>query len=112
MVEYLTEDDARAAGIRIEREDDRSRFALVRTGPGGEREVIGEAHYTLLGEHGINFDHTVVLPGFRGTGLSQLLAHHALTDVVVQGRSVRASCWFIDEYLEQHPELRQTGDAP
>ena len=51
------------------------------------------------------FDHTVVDPGLRGTGLSGLLAEHALTDDIVKGRKIQASCWYIEGYLERNPHL-------
>lgn len=108
MARYLSEEEMLADGIRIEHDIARSRFVvLVDQKAFGEVEPreIGEAHYTLLGENGIDFDHTLVLPEFRGTGISGLLAAHALQHEIVAGRNVQASCWFIEEYLAKHPEL-------
>jgi len=107
MTEYTDLAAAEAAGFRIIHEAERQRFALVRDDDAGRNRVIGEAHYTLLGESGIDFDHTVVEREFRGTGLSALLAERALTDVLVQGRTIRASCWYIEQYLERHPHLER-----
>lgn len=104
MTRYLDAESAAADGFTVEHERDRHRFVLAQQG----RE-LGEAHYTLLGDDGIDFDHTVVDPEMRGTGLSGVLAQRALTDEIVRGRTIRASCWFIDGYLEKHPELRETG---
>ncbi len=104
MARYLDEESAAADGFTIEHEPERSRFVLKQ----GGRE-FGEAHYTLIGDGGIDFDHTVVDPELRGTGLSGLLAHRAVTDEVVRGRQMRASCWFIEGYLAKHPELLDTG---
>lgn len=103
MSRYLDEASAAADGYAIEHEPERNRFVLKQGG-----RVWGEAHYTLLGDDtsgSIDFDHTVVDPELRGTGLAALLAHRTLTDAVSQGRSVLASCWFIEGYLEKHPEV-------
>lgn len=100
MARYLDEASAAADGILITHEPERHRFALTRDGA-----LIGEAHYTLLGDDAIDFDHTVVDPSMRGTGLAGVLAHRAVTDPVVEGRRVAASCWFIAGYLRKHPEL-------
>ena len=104
MARYLDEEQAKADGFTIVHEAEASRFALVR----GNGEVVGEAHYTLLGDDGIDFDHTVVDPSLRGTGLSGLLAERALTDGIVRGRRIHASCWFIEGYLQKHPHLART----
>ncbi|WP_025133868.1 GNAT family N-acetyltransferase [Leucobacter sp. PH1c] len=108
MARYLDETQAAADGLRILHEPERSRFAIYQEGELGER-LVGEAHYTLSDAEdepgAIDYDHTVVLPEFRGTGLSGLLAHRAVTDPVARGRRVHASCWFIEGYLARHPEL-------
>ena len=104
MARYLSEEDAAADGITIVHESERSRFAVYR-----ERESVGEAHYTLGeigGEPAIDFDHTFVDPQWRGTGLSGLLAHRAVTDNISDGRRKLASCWFIAGYLQRNPELQ------
>ncbi|SJN08551.1 hypothetical protein FM113_03215 [Leucobacter sp. 7(1)] len=115
MARYLTETQATADGFHIVHEPDQQRFALYAAAAEPDRRLIGEAHYSFRGAAGesgtiIDFDHTVVHPDFRGTGLSGLLAHHAVTSEVVQGRRVLASCWFIEGYLARHPELL-TPDA-
>lgn len=114
MVRYVDNAQARADGFRIEHEPERNRFVLLQTSNGGDSGaqapiVVGEAHYSLLGANGIDFDHTVVNPSLRGTGLSGLLAERALTDEVVKGRKIQASCWFIEGYLKRHPHLLQTS---
>jgi predicted GNAT family acetyltransferase len=101
MARYLDEAEARAAGFAVEHDAERRRFALTREG-----RVLGTAHYTLLGENGIDFDGTQVTPEFRGTGLAAILAQRAFSDEIVRGRSIRTSCWFMEGYLARHPELR------
>lgn len=105
MVTYQSEAQAVADGFRIEHQAAAQRFALLRG-----TEHLGEAHYSLAdGGDGptINFDHTFVAPELRGSGLAALLAEHALTDDVVLGRRITASCWYIREYLERNPRLRE-----
>lgn len=100
MARYLDEAAAAADGFAIEHDTDGHQFVLTRDG-----NAYGVAHYTLIGDESIDFDHTVVDPELRGTGLAGVLAHRALTDDVVQGRTILASCWFIEGYLAKHPEL-------
>ncbi|GAA1785985.1 GNAT family N-acetyltransferase [Leucobacter iarius] len=100
MARYLDEASAAADGILLTHEPERDRFVLTRDGA-----QIGEAHYSLLGDDAIDFDHTVVDPSLRGTGLAGVLAQRALTDPVTTGRRIEASCWFIAGYLQRHPEL-------
>lgn len=129
MARYLTESQAAADGFHIVHEPEEHRFAVyarsadhgAADGPG---RLVGEAHYSLRGDASaapgaapasdssagtIDFDHTVVHPDFRGTGLSGLLAHRAVSDDIVHGRRVLASCWFIEGYLARHPELVTPG---
>ncbi|MGK0721515.1 GNAT family N-acetyltransferase [Leucobacter sp. W1478] len=106
MARYLSEEAATADGFEIIHQPDRQRFVVIK-----DAEVVGEAHYSLLGASGIDFDHTVVVPQYRGTGISRLLARRAVTDEVVRGRRVAASCWFIEGYLAKHPELLGTADG-
>ncbi|UOQ60611.1 N-acetyltransferase [Leucobacter rhizosphaerae] len=107
MATYSDETQAAAAGFRIEHQPEAQRYAVLQAGDTGDR-LVGEAHYTLIGGATINFDHTVVLPEFRGSGLSGLLAHHALTGEAVGDRRIIASCSYIAGYLERHPELQRS----
>lgn len=104
MARYLTEQDAAAAGITIVHEPAAQRFAIYQAGDADQR-LVGEAHYSFPREGVVDFDHTVVDDAFRGTGLSGLLAHRAVTSEVAQANTVQASCWFIERYLAKHPEL-------
>lgn len=100
MARYFSEAEAHADGIDIVHEPELHRFAVIR-----DDEVLGTAHYRLIGDAVIDFDGTEVDPQLRGTGISGLLAQRALSDDVVSGRSVRTSCWFMEGYLEKHPEV-------
>lgn len=107
MARYLDEQQAAADGFRIVHEPGEQRYAIYQSDGESEGRLVGEAHYSFVGEHTIDFDHTVVLPELRGTGLAGLLAHHALTGDAIGHRTLHASCWFIDGYLTRHPELRE-----
>ena len=110
MARYLNEAQAAADGFTITHEPERSRYAITASGPDGGR-VVGEAQYTLRGDDVIDFDHTVVVPELRGTGLAGLLANRAVTGEAVGQRRVEASCSFIDGYLQRHPELLGGSDG-
>ena len=100
MARFTDETAAREAGYLITHEPERQRFVLTAQGV-----EVGEAHYSPLANGGFDFDHTVVDPSLRGTGLSALLVRHALADQTVYGKPLQASCWFVDGMLEKHPEL-------
>lgn len=108
MAMYQDEDRAAADGLRIVHEPERNRYALYRDVEGADPRLVGEAHYTLLGDDAVNFDHTLVIPELRGTGISEVLARRALTGDAVGGRRILASCWFISGYLAKHPELQRS----
>lgn len=113
MATFLNEESAAASGFHIVHEPEAHRFALYRdsnadsdaSGLPADRTLIGEADYSLIGDEAVDFHHTVVNPEFRGTGLSALLAHRAVTSEVVRSRKVFASCWYIEKYLSKHPDL-------
>ena len=110
MSRYLDESAAAADGYRLVHEPAQQRFAIYFEDPGAESadaapKLMGEAHYSLRGDDIVDFDHTLVSPELRGTGIAGLLAQHALTSDVVAERKIVASCWFIEGYLEKHPEL-------
>jgi predicted GNAT family acetyltransferase len=47
--------------------------------------------------------HTVVEPRFRGRGLAAELVRKALGDARDQGLSVAPSCWYVAQYIGDHP---------
>lgn len=67
-------------------------------------ELAGEAHYTLNGSEA-TFDHTLVPPKFEGRGVASELVRHAMDDIRAAGEwRVRATCWYVDGWLQRHPE--------
>ncbi|MFC5337730.1 GNAT family N-acetyltransferase [Leucobacter denitrificans] len=104
MANYSDEEAALADGIQIVHEPDASRFAVYQQ-QDEARSLVGEAHYSLRRSGKVDFDHTLIIPRLRGTGLSNLLAQHALTSDVAKSNEITASCWFIAQYLARNPEL-------
>lgn len=47
--------------------------------------------------------HTVVDPSFRGRGLAAELVRRALDDARQQGLDVIPSCWYVAQYIGDHP---------
>jgi len=51
------------------------------------------------------FHHTLTPPAFRGNGYAAALIGQALDDVRARDKKVVATCWFVEEYLVEHPEV-------
>ena len=47
---------------------------------------------------------TVVSPSRNGEGLGSKLVRRALDDARSQGVTVRATCWFVEGWIQRHPE--------
>jgi predicted GNAT family acetyltransferase len=52
------------------------------------------------------FDHTETLDEYRGRGLAGRVVAFALDDVREKGRSVVPTCWFVADFIEDHPAYR------
>lgn len=48
---------------------------------------------------------TVTDPAHRGKGLAAVLVGHVLAGIDAEGGRVVPSCWYVDHYLDQHPDL-------
>jgi predicted GNAT family acetyltransferase len=70
----------------------------------------GLAHYRLVRE-GRVFDHTEIDPAFEGKGLGSVLARGALDDVIERGIPFAATCPFIVNFLDRHPEYGEKVDT-
>jgi predicted GNAT family acetyltransferase len=78
---------------------ERSRYEL-REGD----EVVGVAEYVARGD-ALDVHHTEILPARRGHGLGDVLVSGLLRHVRASGRRVVPTCWFVDGYLRDHPEV-------
>ena len=74
-------------------------------------ELAGFAEYRLR-DGIIEFTHTEVDDAFEGHGVGSTLARDALDDVRRDGsRRVVASCPFIKEWIEHHPDYEDLLEA-
>jgi len=86
--------------VAITHQPDRSRYELR-----VDDELIGIADYVVR-DGRVVFPHTEILPTHRGRGFAALLVRYALDDVRRSGRSVVASCWYVADFIDEHPEYR------
>lgn len=54
-----------------------------------------------------DFNHTVVLPEYRGLGLSTPLLHKALSESVAAGYRITPTCSAVQYFIEKHPEFEK-----
>jgi uncharacterized protein len=76
-------------------------YRLVRDG-----ELLSLADYRIVDDGTVDFDHTLTPPAHRGNGYAADLVAQALDDVRSSGHHVVASCWFVAEFLADHPEYQ------
>ncbi len=86
------------AEIAVRRNDERSRYELLVDG-----EVAGVADYREAGDR-LVFPHTEIASRLRGQGLGDILVREALDDVRETGRQIVPRCWFVAEFIGEHPE--------
>ena len=76
------------------------RYRLTRDG-----ETISLADYRPLDDgRTLVFHHTLTKPEHRDHGHAEHLVRRALDDVRASGRRVVAACWFVDQFIDTHPE--------
>lgn len=83
------------------------RYELVSDGV-----VLGFAEYRLVGAAEPRpdgqgpvavFHHTFVQPQYRDQGHAERLVGGALDDVRARGLRVVPTCWYVDQFLVEHP---------
>jgi predicted GNAT family acetyltransferase len=68
-------------------------------------ETISLADYRLLPDGRTReFHHTLTLRQHRGHGHAADLVGRALDDVRASGGRVVATCWFVDQFIDDHPD--------
>jgi predicted GNAT family acetyltransferase len=75
-----------------------SRYELVEDGT-----VVGVADYRLDGDVA-TFLHTEIVAHRRGEGLGAELVRAALDDTRARGHRIVAQCWYVAEFVAEHPE--------
>lgn len=86
--------------IDVQHNPDESRYELSIDG-----EVVAFADYRVDGDR-VVFPHTVVQPAHRGHGLGAELVRRALDDVRTTGRTVVPRCWYVAQFIDEHPAYR------
>jgi predicted GNAT family acetyltransferase len=92
--------------VTVERNDAAGRYELfVGDAVASYAEFIDDGSTVVL-------PHTVTLPAFRNRGLAAKLVRATLDDLRIRGRQVEASCWFVAEFIELHPEYAELVERP
>ena len=84
----------------LEHDADAHQYRLMKAG-----DVVSLADYRPLDDGTtLVFHHTLTPPAHRGNGYAATLVGQALDDVRAAGRRVVPTCWFVEEFIGQHPE--------
>lgn len=68
--------------------------------------LVGIADYDIV-EDQVVIPHTEIVRERRGHGLGAVLVQAALDDVRSTGRTVVPRCWFVAEFIDDHPEYEE-----
>ncbi len=85
---------------------------LTRNDPAGryelavEGEVVAVAHFVEQGDV-TTVPHTEVSPSRRSQGIGAVLVAAVLDDLRQRGHRVVPQCWFVQEFIELHPEYSE-----
>jgi uncharacterized protein len=90
--------DAEGRSTEVRQSATRSRYEITLDG-----RLVGFADYRAHGDI-VVFPHTEVEPSMRNQGLGAGLVRGALDDVRARGGTVVALCWYVAEFIDQHPE--------
>ena len=81
----------------VRQNSEASRYEILQDG-----RVVGIAEYLDRGEV-LVFHHTEIDAPLRGDGLGAELVQAALDDVRAQGRRIVPTCWYVAEFVADHP---------
>jgi uncharacterized protein len=82
----------------VRRNDAEARYELVVDG-----RLVGIADFHVDGSV-VVVPHTEIEAGLRGHGLGALLVKGVLDDIRESGRTVVPACWYVRQYLDEHPD--------
>ena len=85
-------------GAEVRHNSEESRYEIVQDG-----RVVGIAEYDDRGDV-LVFHHTEIDARLRGDGLGAELVRGALDDVRAQGRHITATCWYVAQFVDEHPD--------
>ena len=86
-----------------------NRFVLERDG-----QPVGVLAYRPVGrpsEPLVDVFTTQIDPSCRGQGLGDVLVRGALDDLRQRGTSVKASCWFVADFLDANPDYQDLREG-
>ena len=84
----------------VRNNSERLRYELVVDG-----ELVGIADYRAAGDT-VVLPHTEIASDRRGQGLGAVLVRAALDDIRRTSRTVVPTCWYVAEFIDDHPEYR------
>jgi len=99
--------------LTVSHDEDAHRFHLLRGG-----DAVGLLAYRPVGRPGadlVDVYTTQIAPSARGQGLGEVLVRAALDDLRERGTSVKASCWYVADFLDANPDyqdLREGAQRP
>ena len=93
--------------VEIRNNEDAGRYELL---VGGALASI--VAYQLVGEDRVVLPHTETSPSFQGRGLAAQVVQAALDDARATGRQVVPACWFVAQYIDDHPDYRPLLATP
>lgn len=82
----------------VRRNDGESRYEITLDG-----ELAGIADFQDAGDT-VVFPHTEIARHLRGRGLAAELVQSALDDVRGRGRTVVPGCWYVAQFIDDHPD--------
>jgi uncharacterized protein len=85
-----------ASEIRNNREQCRYELAI-------DDNLVGIAEYRVVGDV-VVFPHTEIEVSRRGQGLAAQLVRYALDDARAANLRVRPQCWYVAQFMAEHPE--------
>ncbi len=86
--------------IEITHNPEESRYELRVDG-----ELVSIAEYSSSGDK-LVFDHTETAPDWGGKGLAACVVGAALEDVRTRNLKIVPSCWYVRQFVDEHPEFR------
>jgi predicted GNAT family acetyltransferase len=84
--------------IEVRNNSERSRYELLI-----DDTLVGIADYHVEGDV-VVFPHTEIEESRRGQGLAAQLVQYALDDVRASNRRAHPACWYVREFIAEHPE--------
>jgi predicted GNAT family acetyltransferase len=84
--------------LQVTHDEQHQRYELLVDG-----QPTGVAEYHTVGDTRVFF-HTEIDRAQRGRGFGDALVRGALDDTRATGGHVTPQCWFVAQYIDEHPE--------